>query len=398
MGTEHFTAPTSLCDLFHESELCPDDILTILQSLDDYNNSNILNMAAAAAAATPRPLVEDKNGSSDKNKKRKNPAKTLSSCTPALASNEDSDEDHAVLSKRMSVKRQTASLSPPATSMEDGSGEDGGGAGGSNSNNGKVVSHIAVERNRRKQMNEHLAVLRQLMPCFYVKKGDQASIIGGVIDYITEMQQVLQSLEAKKQRKIYTSEIGPSPRVSSSPRLLVPQQQQHLNRSPLSPRKPPLSPKRPLVNFPLSPTTPQSTTTYNQPLRQQTIQPSSIPSPTSNSNNYSISCSSVADLIQMMSSNNNGVGNELVASSRSSVADVEVKFCGPNLELKILSSKIAGQSVKIVSAIEDLSLEILQASINTVEETMLNAFTIKIGIECQLSAEELAQQIQQTFC
>ncbi|KAL9685654.1 hypothetical protein QQ045_023105 [Rhodiola kirilowii] len=354
MGTEHFTAPTSLCDLFHESELCPDDILTILQSLDDYNNSNILNMAAAAAAATPRPLLEDKNGSSDKNKKRKNPAKTLSSCTPALTSNEDSDEDHAVLSKRMSVKRQTASLSPPATSMEDGSA---------------------------------------------LMLGDQASIIGGVIDYITEMQQVLQSLEAKKQRKIYTSEIGPSPRVSSSPRLLVPQQQQYLNRSPLSPRKPPLSPTPPLVNLPRSPTTPQSTTTYNnQPLRQQTIQPSSIPSPTSNSNNYSISCSSVADLIQMMSSNNNGVGNELVASSRSSVADVEVKFCGPNLELKILSSKIAGQSVKIVSAIEDLSLEILQGSINTVEETMLNAFTIKIGIECQLSAEELAQQIQQTFC
>ncbi|CAM8969267.1 unnamed protein product [Rhodiola kirilowii] len=85
MGTEHFTAPTSLYDLFHESELCLDDILTILQSLDDYNNSNILNMAAAAAAATPRPLVEDKSSSNDKNKKRKNSAKTLSSCTPAWA-------------------------------------------------------------------------------------------------------------------------------------------------------------------------------------------------------------------------------------------------------------------------------------------------------------------------
>lgn len=32
------------------------------------------------------------------------------------------------------------------------------------------TSHIAVERNRRKQMNEHLAVLRSLMPCFYVKR------------------------------------------------------------------------------------------------------------------------------------------------------------------------------------------------------------------------------------
>lgn len=32
------------------------------------------------------------------------------------------------------------------------------------------VSHITVERNRRKQMNEHLAVLRSLMPSFYVKR------------------------------------------------------------------------------------------------------------------------------------------------------------------------------------------------------------------------------------
>jgi transcription factor SPEECHLESS len=31
-------------------------------------------------------------------------------------------------------------------------------------------SHITVEHNRRKQMNEHLSVLRSLMPCFYVKR------------------------------------------------------------------------------------------------------------------------------------------------------------------------------------------------------------------------------------
>lgn len=32
------------------------------------------------------------------------------------------------------------------------------------------ISHITVERNRRKQMNEHLTILRSLMPCFYVKR------------------------------------------------------------------------------------------------------------------------------------------------------------------------------------------------------------------------------------
>lgn len=32
------------------------------------------------------------------------------------------------------------------------------------------ITHIAVERNRRKQMNEHLAVLRSLMPESYVQR------------------------------------------------------------------------------------------------------------------------------------------------------------------------------------------------------------------------------------
>lgn len=42
--------------------------------------------------------------------------------------------------------------------------------GGVNSDGQLKVSHITVERNRRKQMNEHLTVLRSLMPCFYVKR------------------------------------------------------------------------------------------------------------------------------------------------------------------------------------------------------------------------------------
>ncbi|KAL8240814.1 hypothetical protein R6Q59_014169 [Mikania micrantha] len=114
--------------------------------------------------------------------------------------------------------------------------------GGVNGDEQPKVSHITVERNRRKQMNEHLTVLRSLMPCFYVKRGDQASIIGGLSH---------RGCEAK------------------------------------------------------------------QP--------------------------------------------------------------------------------KLLQVLEDLSLEILQAGINTVEETMVNSFTIKIGIECQLSAEDLVQHIQKTF-
>ncbi|KAI3704844.1 hypothetical protein L1987_75073 [Smallanthus sonchifolius] len=236
--------------------------------------------------------------------------------------------------------------------------------GGVNSDGQPKVSHITVERNRRKQMNEHLTVLRSLMPCFYVKRGDQASIIGGVVDYITELQQVLQSLEAKKQRKVYTDVLNP--------RL-----------SPLSPRKPPLSPG-PLL--PISPRTPQPVSPYRARLHQPLVAnslylpPSSLaPSPSS-------------------SSSNSDIVNDLVANSKSSVADVEVKFSGSNLLLKTVSPRLPGQATKIVAVLEDLSLEILEAGINTVDETMVNSFTIKIGIECQLSAEDLVQHIQQTFC
>ncbi|KAL1561618.1 transcription factor FAMA-like [Salvia divinorum] len=58
------------------------------------------------------------------------------------------------------------------------------------------MTHIEVERNRRKQMNEHLQMLRSLMPAYYVHRGDQASIVGAAIEYVRELQQLLQCLES----------------------------------------------------------------------------------------------------------------------------------------------------------------------------------------------------------
>uniref|UniRef100_A0A803PPQ2 BHLH domain-containing protein n=1 Tax=Cannabis sativa TaxID=3483 RepID=A0A803PPQ2_CANSA len=229
----------------------------------------------------------------------------------------ETEADTLPKSKRLKVSTVAAAASAEDDAVDRSDGQ------------GNKISHIAVERNRRKQMNENLTVLRSLMPCFYVKRGDQASIIGGVVDYITELQQVLQSLEAKKQRKFYSEVLSPR-LVSSSPR-----------GSPmiLSP-KPPLSPR--LMSLPNSPRTPQSISSPYIPPRlqlqqQQTSYLSNEPSPTASS----------------ASSNFNT--NDLFANSKSALADVEVKFSGSNVLLKT------------------------------------------IGIECQLSAEELAQQIQQTF-
>ncbi|CAK9149027.1 unnamed protein product [Ilex paraguariensis] len=61
------------------------------------------------------------------------------------------------------------------------------------------MTHIAVERNRRKQMNQYLAVIRSLLPDSYVQRSDQASIIGGAINFVKELEQKLQTLEAQKQ-------------------------------------------------------------------------------------------------------------------------------------------------------------------------------------------------------
>ncbi|XWS31970.1 hypothetical protein CRYUN_Cryun23aG0120500 [Craigia yunnanensis] len=63
------------------------------------------------------------------------------------------------------------------------------------------MTHIAVERNRRRQMNDYLNSLRSLMPPSYIQRGDQASIIGGAIDFVKELEQLLQSQEAQKRMR-----------------------------------------------------------------------------------------------------------------------------------------------------------------------------------------------------
>ncbi|XP_012069528.1 transcription factor MUTE [Jatropha curcas] len=190
------------------------------------------------------------------------------------------------------------------------------------------MSHIAVERNRRRQMNEHLKVLRSLTPCFYIKRGDQASIIGGVIEFIKELHQVLQALESKKRRKSLSPSPGPGPGPSPSPR----------------------------------------------PLQLITLQPDQLQSPFGQEN-----------------------VKELSACCNSAVADVEAKISGSNVMLKIISKRIPGQIFRIINVLEKLSFEVLHLNISSMEDTVLYSFVVKIGLECQLSVEELALEVQQSF-
>lgn len=155
----------------------------------------------------------------------------------------------------------------------------------------------------------------------------------------------MQSLEAKKlQRKLgglgYTSTSHDrihtsisSSSSSSSSVIVYP-----------SPRKPPLSPR-------ISPRTPTPMLHITSPLS-------------------SPNCNSAAS--------SNDTLNELVATSKSAVAEVEVKFSGPNLVLNTLSHPIPGQLVKILAALQHLSLDILQLNINKLDQTILTSFTIKV--------------------
>ncbi|KAK4266485.1 hypothetical protein QN277_027397 [Acacia crassicarpa] len=206
------------------------------------------------------------------------------------------------------------------------------------------MTHIAVERNRRKQMNEHLRVLRSLMPGSYVQRGDQASIIGGAIEFVRELEQLLQCLESQKRRRLlgeaHTRQVGDS---SSSLAIQTQQVQQ-------APFFPPLAP---LPND------------HNQ-------------------------------MKQLVDQFESGIREE-TAENKSCLADVEVKLLGFDAMIKILSRRRPGQLIKTIAALEDLQLIILHTNITTVEQTVLYSFNVKVAGDSRFTAEDIASSVQQIF-
>lgn len=206
------------------------------------------------------------------------------------------------------------------------------------------MTHIAVERNRRKQMNEHLTVLRSLMPVSFIQRGDQASIIGGAIDFVKELEQLLQSLQAQAQvqnrRKQYELEESQSPESAANP----------------------------FNGFFLSP---QYTSAYSSQQEESKYD---------------------------MDSSNLDQHNELTAASKSAIADVEVTVIETHASLKVLSLKRSGQLLKAISALENLDMTILHLNITTIDLSVLYSFNVKIEEECQLSsANEIATAVHQIF-
>ncbi|KAB1214248.1 Transcription factor MUTE [Morella rubra] len=278
------------------------------------------------------------------------------------------------------------------------------------------MSHIAVERNRRRQMNEHLKVLRSLTPCFYIKRGDQASIIGGVIEFIKELHQVLQSLESKKRRK----SLSPSPSPSPRPILLQPIPQLDSTfglenvkelgaccNSPVADIEAKISGSNVLLKVISRPipgqimriisvlerlsfevlhlniSSMEDTVLYSfvikelhqvlQSLeskkRRKSLSPSPSPSP------RPILLQPIPQLDSTFGLEN---VKELGACCNSPVADIEAKISGSNVLLKVISRPIPGQIMRIISVLERLSFEVLHLNISSMEDTVLYSFVIKI--------------------
>uniref|UniRef100_A0A7N1A2F4 BHLH domain-containing protein n=2 Tax=Kalanchoe fedtschenkoi TaxID=63787 RepID=A0A7N1A2F4_KALFE len=216
------------------------------------------------------------------------------------------------------------------------------------------MTHIAVERNRRKQMNEHLRVLRSLMPGSYVQRGDQASIIGGSIEFVRELEQLLQCLESQKRRRLY----GDNPS----------------NSNPAT---------RQIGGGVMG-----DATTVTGLVQQQQQHPMMFPPPNCLSNvpgDHQTGFDAAVDQ------------EEEIAENKSCLADVEVKVLGFDAMIKILSRRRPGQLIRTIAALEDLKLVIMHTNITTIEQTVLYSFNVKVSSETRYSAEDIASSVQQIF-
>ncbi|KAJ1264295.1 hypothetical protein BS78_09G252600 [Paspalum vaginatum] len=223
------------------------------------------------------------------------------------------------------------------------------------------MTHIAVERNRRRQMNEYLRILRSLMPGSYVQRGDQASIIGGAIEFIRELEQLIQCLESQKRRRLYGgSGDAPRPVVDAAGggggAPTPAHSQQH--HQPQVPPPPPFFP--PSLPFPVA------------------------------------SGGGDAKILDLEAGGADAGGlREEVAENKSCLADIEVRALGADAIIKILSRRRPGQLIKTIAALEDMQMSILHTNITTIEQTVLYSFNVKIVGEARYSAEDIAGAVHQ---
>ncbi|XP_040985884.1 transcription factor bHLH71-like [Juglans microcarpa x Juglans regia] len=189
------------------------------------------------------------------------------------------------------------------------------------------MTHIAVERNRRKQMNEHLVVLRSLMPESYAQRGDQASIVGGAIEFVKVLEHLLQSLEAQKLQRPQPGvvESGQNEDMTTTPKFLMQQ-------------------RPPFAQF----------FAYPQYTWSQ-------------------------------------IPNKYASKTKAAIADIEVTLIETHASLRILSRRSPRQLSKLVADFQTLYLSILHLNVTTMDPLVLYSISAKVEEGCRLtSADDIA--------
>uniref|UniRef100_A0A0A0LW29 BHLH domain-containing protein n=1 Tax=Cucumis sativus TaxID=3659 RepID=A0A0A0LW29_CUCSA len=218
------------------------------------------------------------------------------------------------------------------------------------------MTHIVVERNRRKQMNEYLSTLRSLMPHSYVQRGDQASIIGGAINFVKELEQQVHLLSAQTYHvnPFFPSHVPPNNNIIPSSSSSFPFSQY------------------PSFTFPSS------------------------SSPSSSSSSFSLDDNNGSTIVAMTTSNNL---NNLNSVIQTSIGDIEVSMVDSHANLKIRCKKLPKQLLKIVSGLHSLHLTVLHLNVSTAHPFVLYSFSLKVEEDCGLSSvDEISNGVYQLLC
>lgn len=197
------------------------------------------------------------------------------------------------------------------------------------------MTHIAVERNRRKQMNEHLSVLRSLMPESYVQRGDQASIVGGAIEFVKELEHILQSLEAQKFVLLQQQQGGTTSNTGDG-----------------------------CDGYDVGKTEVSSAEYVGTPFAQFFSYPQ-------------YTCCELP--------------NKYTSKSKAAIADIEVTLIETHANVRILSRRRFRQLSKLVAAFQSLYISVLHLNVTTLDPLVLYSISAKVEEGCQLnSADDIA--------
>ncbi|KQK00838.1 transcription factor bHLH96 [Brachypodium distachyon] len=238
------------------------------------------------------------------------------------------------------------------------------------------MTHIAVERNRRRQMNEYLVVLRSLMPDSYVQRGDQASIVGGAIDFVKELEQQLQSLEAQKrtllvhqQHKAARHDAMPMPMRTDGNGCAVESSSTSNCSSSVTTEEHHASSEPPFAGF----------FTYPQYVWCHASQQQAA----GDSSSGTMMLSAAED-----------------QGGRAGVADVEVSLVETHASVRVMAPRRPGQLLRMVAALQALRLAVLHLNVvSALDSLVLYSLSVKVEEGCGLTtADDIAAAVHHVLC